>query len=197
MKVKLSSLAAVTICVLFLTSGAFANLVTNGSFETGNFNGWTQTCSAGCGGNNNGVANGPLWGYPGAENGSYWAWLADPSPGGTLSQTFADTAGTKYTFSFWLTAEGDVTSGFNAYWDGAQLLALTNPNTGKIWTEYSFTVTGTGSDTIQFAYFDNPWTLGLDNVVVTPVPETTTLATLLGFGIFNLAAVFGFRRKLI
>ena len=29
------------------------------------------------------------------------------------------------------------------------------------------------------------------------VPESSTLATLLDFGIFNLAAVFGVRRKLI
>ena len=39
MKVKFGSVAALAICLVFLSSGAFANLVTNGSFETGDFTG--------------------------------------------------------------------------------------------------------------------------------------------------------------
>jgi len=41
------------------------------------------------------------------------------------------------------------------------------------------------------------YVLNINNVNYTPVPERSNLAMLLGLGIFNLAAVFGVRRKLI
>src|ERR1039458_5451365 len=128
MKFKLSSFAALTVCLLFLSSGAFAgrNLLTNGSFETGDFTGWNQTCSPACGYPYNGVTSGAFYQVSGAEDGSYYAWLGDTLPGGSLSQSFATTVGTHYTFSFWINGEGDNPSALSAYWDGNTVLSLTN-----------------------------------------------------------------------
>ena len=39
------------------------------------------------------------------------------------------------------------------------------------------------------------YVLNINNINYTPVPEWSSLATLLGFGIFNFAAVFGVRRR--
>jgi len=201
MKAKLSSFAALTICLLFLSSGAFAqNLLTNGSFETGDFTGWIYDCQGPyCGSYYVGVVSGPAYGISGAEDGTYWAYLGNPyTPDATLSQSFTTIAGKWYTFSFWINAAGDNPSAFSADWDGTEVLNLTNPNTGSTWEKFSFAEEGTGSDTIQFGFFDYPNVIGLDNVSVTSsVPERSNLAFLLGFGIFNLAAVFGLRRKLI
>ena len=88
-----------------------------------------------------------------------------------------------YTFSFWLNAVGDDPSDFSAYWDGAPALySQSDPNTGNAWTQFSFNVTGTGSDTIEFDFRDDPAYIALDNVSVdssTATPEPGTLPLIL------------------
>jgi hypothetical protein len=76
------------------------------------------------------------------------------------------------------------------------VLSLTNPNTGANWSEFSFTETGTGSDTIQFAFRDDPAYMALDNVSVSPVGPTTpepSSLLLLGSGLLTVGGVI--RRK--
>jgi hypothetical protein len=97
---------------------------------------------------------------------------------GVVTQSFTDNPGQTYYFSFWYSANGTTPSDFNAYWDGQQLLSLTNPNTGGQWTEYIYAETGTGSDWIQFAGRNDPDLDALDNVSVTPTPEPTSLLLL-------------------
>ena len=74
-------------------------------------------------------------------------------------------------------------------------LSLTNPNTGAAWTQFSFDVVGTGSDTIQFSFRDDPAYMALDNVSVSggTVPEPSSLL-LLGSGLLTVGGVI--RRKL-
>jgi hypothetical protein len=133
-------------------NAAASNIVTNGSFETGDFSGWTQSVNTGS----------VFVGWSGTfgrscQDGLYCAFLGPVGSDETLSQTVSDVPGTDYTFSFWLGAVGDDPSDFSASWDaGTPLLSVTDPIIGSLWTQYSYTVTGTGSDTIQFAFRDDP-----------------------------------------
>jgi hypothetical protein len=68
------------------------NLLSNGSFETGDFTGWTT------GGNfqDTFVENTPFYQYTTAQDGSFYAVLGPVGSDGTLSQTFSDTSGAHY-----------------------------------------------------------------------------------------------------
>jgi len=190
-------LAAVTLMAVLLVGApmAFAgpNLLTNGSFETADFTGWTT------GGNfiDTFVVSGPFSHYSSAEDGQFYAVLGPVGSDGTLSQTFATTVGAHYTFSFWFASVGDNPSDFTASWDSTAVLGpLTNPNTGVTWTEFSFTEIGTGSDSITFSFRDDPAYMALDNVSVSgasTTPEPGSLM-LLGSGLLGVAGVV--RRKL-
>jgi len=150
-------------CACVGRGAAFAQqLLTNGSFESGDFSGWTT------GGNFEftQVVTGAFYVYSGAQDGNYYATMGPVSSDGTLSQTFATLAGVQYTVNFWFAAVGDSPSDFSVYWDNTQLLSLSDPNTGGTWTQYSFTGTGTGSDTLTFSFRDDPAYLALDNVSV-------------------------------
>ncbi len=187
-------LVVVAVTILLLAPAAIAqNLLTNGSFETGDFTGWTT------GGNfeASGVTSGAFYEYSGAQQGTFYAYLGPVGSDGTLSQSFATTAGAQYTFSFWIASVGDDPSDFSASWDGTVVYSATNPNTGANWTQFSFTETGTGNDTIQFSFRDDPAYIGLDNVSVTQVPSTVPEPSsflLMGSGALGLAGVI--RRKL-
>jgi hypothetical protein len=196
MRIK-TLLVVVAMTVLLCAPAAFAqNLLTNGSFQTGSFSGWTT------GGNfeDTEVVTGPFYVYNGSQDADgFYAVLGPVGSDGTLSQSFNTTAGASYTFSFWLASVGDNPSDFSASWDGTTVLSLTNPNTGSSYTEFSFTETGTGHDTISFAFRDDPAYIALDNVSVTQstsggtVPEPSSFL-LMGSGVLGLAGVI--RRKL-
>ena len=193
-KTLLVVVALALLAFTFSAPATFAqNLLTNGSFESGSFSGWTT------GGNfeDTEVVTGPFYQYTGAEDGMYYAVLGPVGSDGTLSQSFSDHAGSQYTFSFWLAAVGDSPSDFSASWDGTQIYSATNPNTGGQWQQFSFTETGTGHDTISFAFRDDPGYIALDNVSVTQqsgtVPEPSSIL-LLASGVLGLGSVA--RRKL-
>jgi hypothetical protein len=191
-------LVAVALAVCFSVSApkTFAqNLLTNGSFETGDFTGWTTSNNF----EDTEVVSGAFYEYTGAEDGNFYAVLGPVGSDGTISQSFSDHAGTQYTFSFWLNAVGDNPSDFSAFWDGTSVLSLTNPTTNGAWTQFTFTETGTGSDSISFNFRDDPAYIALDNVSVssssgtgsTPEPSSFLL---LGSGVVALGGVV--RRKL-
>ena len=189
-KALLAVVALVAVLLIGAPTAFATNLLTNGSFEAGSFSSWNTTCGL-CE-----VVSGPFYAYTGGQDGDgFYAIMGDVGSDGTFSQTFSDHAGQHYIFSFWFASVGDSPSDFSAYWDGGTaLLSLTNPNTGATWSEYSYSVTGTGSDTISFTERDDPGDMALDNVSVSPgtTPEPSSLL-LLGSGLLTVGGVI--RRK--
>jgi hypothetical protein len=190
----LLAVLALAVAVMISAPTSFAqNMLTNGSFETGDFSGWTT------GGNFefSSVTSGAYYDYSGAQDGTFYAVFGPVSTPGTISQSFDTTAGASYTFSFWLNAVGDDPSHFTAYWNDTPVLDLSDPNTGGVWTMYSFNETGTGHDTITFAMQDDPGYIALDNASVTTnqgsTPEPSSIL-LLGTGVLALGGTI--RRKL-
>jgi hypothetical protein len=167
---------------------ARAQLIQNGSFETGDFSAWVQS------GNTEftSVLNQPYHGVS-AQDGSDYALLGPVGSDGILSQGFADRAGQTLQISFWLQSDGGAPNDFSASFDGTTLVRLSNAAPFG-WTEYSADVTATGQDSLSFAFRDDPGYLALDNIVVAPVsqiPEPETFA-LLPLG---MVAILGIRRK--
>lgn len=164
------------------------NLVTNCGFETRNFNGWTVSNL-----NNTFVADNGF--DTGVHSGGFFAALGNVGSDGTIRQTLADVSGQSYTFSFFYAADGGQPHDFSASWDGTTLLALTDtPAQG--YTEYSYTVTGTGSDTISFRERNDPSYDGLDDVSVTSArtaPEPSSFWML--FGLLGAGAWWKLRQQ--
>jgi len=181
--------ALAVMAVLCLPSAALAgpqasNLIINGNFSTGDFTGWSTGGTFIFSGVT--TSNFDDYGRPG---GAPYALLGPVGGDGTLSQSFADHAGQHLTVSFLLAVDGQTPNDFTASFDGAALLAVSDaPAQG--WTEYTYSVTATGLDTLNFSFRDDPgyWALDGISVTQTAVPEPASLAGL-GGGLACLAAM--------
>ena len=111
-----------------------ANLIINGSFETGDFTGWTQSgdtdytgvtgCSSYC-----------------PEDGSSQAYFGPVGSLGYISQTFSDVVGATYAVVVWEASDGGSPSEFDIAIDGVDYVDV-NPVPTSGYTEYTFTFTG-------------------------------------------------------
>jgi opacity protein-like surface antigen len=108
----------------------------------------------------------------------------------TISQTIATQAGQHYTLSFAFNPGGGVELG-----DASTFVSFggvdISPDIGVGplgWNIYSYTVIGSGSDTLAFRSFQKPAFTGIDAVSLTAVPEPASWALLIaGFGLTGAA----------
>lgn len=148
------------------------NLVTNCGFESGNTTAWALSGNSGA-----------VTAVSAPHSGSYSLQFNNSSPAATASQTISDTNGASYTFTFFvLNRNGGSPELFQASWNGTVLLNLGTTVSTFGWTEYQYSVTGTGSDTISFTGYNNPSQFLLDDVSVTATPAGS-VATLAGLSL--------------
>jgi hypothetical protein len=162
------------------------NLLLNGSFQTGDFTDWTLSGNTGFT-----FVTGPFDGYVSQDaTDGFFAALGAIGSDAIISQSFSDTSGADYAFSFYYDANGTAPSDFSAYWDGTPLVSLTNPLTSG-YVHFTFFETGTGFDTVSFHARNDPDYDALDNVSVISEPSSLLL---LGSGLLGLGGTI--RRKL-
>ena len=179
MHMKLRTVAVLIALLALSGTPICANILTNGSFETGDFTGWAVAANA------TGVNASGFDGYA-PQDGQYFAALGPVGGEGSMSQTFSDTAG-EYVLTFFIASHGDSNSNFSAYWNGNQLMSVVTPDSGRAYVQYQFAVTGTGNDTVSFLFRDDPAYIALDNVSVDQVVPEPTSFFFIGGGLIGLA----------
>jgi len=192
--------AAVSLGSIAASPAFAANLITNGSFETGGLNDWTLGGAPyAIYGTNVYVISGSSYGYS-AESGSDFALLGPVGGDGYLSQSFADVAGRTYTLSYWVASDGGEPNDFGStIYSTADGSTVEQPSgylasTDGAYDHYVYTFVGTGDDTLTFNFRDDPGYLALDNVSVTGVPEPAAWAFLL-LGVGAIGAALRGRRQ--
>lgn len=168
----------ISLALLAASVGANANLVVNGDFETGNFSGWNVSANA------TGVTTGSY-----AQSGTYGAALGHVGGLGTIAQTISTTAGASYDLSYWFFSDGGTPNYFDVLWNGVQIAGSQESNAAAFaYTDFTFTVVGTGSDTLTFRERNDPSWQGLDTISLelsNNVPEPGSLV-LVGLGLAAL-----------
>lgn len=199
MKFK-SLLCAAAIAVSAIASGAQANLLVNGSFETGDLTGWTS--NTGFGLNPFGTA------YGAGMDGTYWHWLSGNEQNITTSQIVSLAAGT-YDLTFIMASEFTPGDSLRVSVDGGAGTLFSAPAynpggfNGGYWTNwvsqsYSFTATA-GTHTITFDTVGlnaGSFDVGLDKVSLDAaggVPEPATWGLMM-VGLGGIGAVLRRRR---
>jgi hypothetical protein len=174
--------AAVALGWAFGAIGNAGAALQNGSFETGDFTGWTQT--------GNTTFNGVQCPGPGPTvfQGNCSAFFGPIGTTGGISQTVTDLlAGKLYTLSFAFEPDGGAPSSFQALFNGTPLVTLNNPPAGP-YQLFSFLLNPTAATgTVAFNFRDDPGFLFLDAVTL-QVPEPASMA-LLGLGLAGLGFV--------
>ncbi len=162
--------------LLFLAfvSAAQANSVTNGSFETGDFTGWTLAGNSGF----TGVDQGTIGFGPGAKTGSFAAYFGPVGSLGFLSQDVPTLAGATYNLTFFLANDGQIPNEFRVSWNGTVLLdAASLPASGYVQEAFPALLATAAFTPLQFGFRNDPGYFYLDDVYVGAgaVPEPATL----------------------
>ncbi len=203
-----------------VTGVAYANLLTNGSFEDGN---WSGT------GGSNGTSNGS-WGHVSAGSSKITGWTVGgegvdwhngvemPNPygkyvvdlnggragsvtQGSISQSFATTVGESYQLSFYL-------SNPYGYSSSSPLLRVDiagntyqfAPSSNKDWVKETIDFTAVSSTTtLSFSSLNGSgyWGPVIDNVSINTAlqPATVSEPSILLLGLVSLASMIGFQKR--
>ena len=164
-----------------LVPATAANIVTNGSFETGSFSGWSIAATS-CG-SDFGITTNP----DDAESGIYAAFFNGSCPGSydSFEQVLPTVAGLNYAVSFWIETQGSAARDLIVDWNGSPILNLSGAGTGA-YALYNFIEPATSSGTtLEFlGYNTNSNPDFVDNVSVSVIDEpSTSLLLWIGLGL--------------
>ena len=191
---------SLAVAVLALCTGVLAyadnnNLVNNGSFETGDFTGWTvsgdPTFTGVC------TASTCPGGFA-PFDGNYAGYFGPVGDTATISQMIATTPGDTYSLSFYLANPEGGTPNYFAVTFGNSTFSFTNFGVAFSWQQFTMTTVATGTETpLSFTFQNDPGYWFLDGVQVQQagggtVPEPGTLV-MFGTGALGLAGII--RRK--
>lgn len=162
---------------------AFANLVSNSGFETGDFTDWTQF------GNTGFTGVDPFY----AHTGGFGAAFGPIGSTGGIFQSLTTVASQTYNLTFWLRNDGFPINSFSASWNGVVIPASVLINAGPFgYTMFSFTgllATGAATD-LRFTFQHDPSFWGFDDVSVTAAtPDGGNTLALLGLAMVGICLV--------
>lgn len=184
---------ALAFAVLVMGTAALAQ-VNNGSFETGDFSGWTVSGDTGF----TGICD--VSSCPGGfapQNGNFAAYFGPVGDTATISQTIATTPGDTYSLSFYLANPVGGTPNFFQVTFGNSSFSFTNFGVAFNWQQFTLTTVATTDQTpLSFTFRNDPSYWFLDNVTVQQsggtVPEPGTFL-MFGTGLVGIAGIV--RRK--
>lgn len=178
------TLQTLAFCLLASTSvPSLANLVVNGSFESGDFTGWTQVNDTSFTGVD---CSGVI-----ATDGVCGAFFGPLDPGGGgIIQSITTVAGGVYNLSFDLQNDGPPPNAFGLFWDGS-FVGIDFDVDMFPYATFTAQLTASGTSTdLGFIFYHEPSFWDLDNITLNAaVPEPASWAMMIaGFGLVGGAA---------